>query len=341
MPEMNRVLVEEIGQVTVVRTPVPTPGPGEVLVHARYVGICGSDTHAAAGQHPLLIPPYTPGHEACGTIAEVGPGVEDRKVGERIILKPNVPCYECVNCVAGRTNACQTLAWIGCDSTGVHQGAMAEYFIMPARLAYPVPDEVDDLQAALVECLATPVHALRLAGGVAGKRVAILGAGTIGLLALYAVRSEGPVRVVVSDLEESKRARALEFGADAVLNGADNDFSAQAEEALGGKADVVIDCVAAAPSVAQAIAIVRKSGTVCIVGVPARDFTVPMPYVQDWEITIQGCANYAEPDFERAIALGAQLPAARIVSAQYPLTEGPKAFKEAALGTSGKVLVHP
>src|SRR5674476_429440 len=188
MSSMMRVIAEQIGRVGVSEVPVPSPGPGQVLVRAALAGVCGSDTHAVAGHHPLLAPPYYPGHEATGTVAEVGPEVAFPAVGQRVMLKPNVCCGECVNCRAGRTNVCQDLRWIGCDPSGALPGAMADYLLAPAGNLYAVPDEVTDRQAVLVECLATGVHAARIAGDVTGARVVVLGAGTIGLFAVMAAR---------------------------------------------------------------------------------------------------------------------------------------------------------
>src|SRR5665647_692896 len=218
METMSRVLAEGIDQVTVVETAVPDPGPGEARVRTTFAGICGSDTHAVAGHHPLLAPPYYPGHEATGTVTAVGPDVTDVSVGQRVILKPNVNCGHCVNCRAGRTNACQELQWIGCDPSNTLPGAMADEFLAPAGNLFPVPDDVTDEQAVLVECLATPVHAARIAGDLTGQRVAVLGAGTIGLFAVIAARRAGAGRIVVTDLDPGKRERALRNSADVALD---------------------------------------------------------------------------------------------------------------------------
>src|SRR5665811_1033882 len=220
MSTMMRVVAEQIGRVGVSEVSVPAPGPGQVLVRTALAGICGSDTHAVAGHHPLLSPPYYPGHEATGTVAEVGPDVAFPAVGQRVMLKPNVCCGECANCRAGRTNTCQDLRWIGCDPSGALPGAMADYLLAPAGNLYAVPDEVTDRQAVLVECLATGVHAARIAGDVTGARVVVLGAGTIGLFAVMAARRAGAGTIVVTDLDIHKRERALRHGADVAVDAA-------------------------------------------------------------------------------------------------------------------------
>ena len=341
MSTMTRVVAEQVGKVGVLQVPVPVPGPGQVLVRTALAGICGSDTHAVAGHHPLLPPPYYPGHEATGTVAEVGPGVSAPGVGQRVMLKPNVACGECVNCRAGRTNACQHLRWIGCDPSGGLPGAMADYLLAPAGNLYLVPDEVSDRQAVLAECLATPVHAARIAGDLTGARVVVLGAGTIGLFAVMAARRAGAGTIVVTDLEPDKRDRALRHGADVAVDGAAPGFVDEVLAGLDGPADAVFDCVASERSTRQAVSVLRRSGTLLVVGVPPKEFALPMPLVQDWELRVQGCANYTEEDIFTALGMAADLPADEIISDQFPLTQAAVAFERASRSTSGKVVVGP
>lgn len=341
MNTMTRVVAEQIGLVGVTESPIPTPGRGEVLVRTTLAGICGSDTHAVAGHHPLLAPPYFPGHEATGVIAELGHAVTSHTVGQRVILKPNVCCGQCENCRAGRSNACQDLRWIGCDPSGALPGAMAGYFLAPAANLYAVPDQVSDRQAVLVECLATPVHAARIAGDLTGTRVLVLGAGTIGLFAVMAAGRAGAATIVVSDLEPDKRERALRHGADVVVDGAAPGFADEVRAGLDGPADVVFDCVSNEQSAGQAVSALRRSGTLLVVGVPPRDFTLPMPLVQDWELRIQGCANYTDEDLVTALGIAHTLPDKEIISEHLPLGEAAVAFERAARYTSGKIVLGP
>lgn len=340
---MQRVRVAAINEVVVEDVPIPVPGPGEALVRTRLAGICGSDTHAVAGHHPLLPPPYVPGHEAVGDVAAIGEDVTGLTIGQRVILEPNVWCGRCVNCLAGRTNACLHLAWVGCDPSGALPGAMAEYFVAPARSLVAAPAGISDEAAALVECLATPVHAARIAGDLTGARVAVIGAGTIGLFSVIAAQLAGAASVVVTDLEQGKRERALRSGAAAALDGADAAVADAVREALGGPADVVFDCVGIESSLSQAVDMVRRAATILVVGVPPRPAVVRLPLVQDWELRIQGCANYTHADVLRAceIAASGQLPAHEIVTAVRPISEAVAAFAEASANSSGKVEVDP
>ncbi|WP_219413555.1 zinc-dependent alcohol dehydrogenase [Pseudonocardia nigra] len=334
---MRRVVVTADG-VVVETAPVPQPGAGEALVEMHVAGVCGSDTHASHGRHPFLPLPYRPGHEVVGTVRSVGTGVSGPSVGARVTAEPTLPCWTCKMCTTGRSNLCENLRFFGC---GDDQGGMAGYFTIPADRLHVVPDGLDDLQAALIEPLATPVHATRLAGGLTGKAVAILGAGTIGLLLLAAVRHRGARRVVVTDVLPSKRERALRLGADAVVDPTRPDAVGQVRAALGESADVVFDCVAVQTTVDQAIAIALKAGTVVVVGVAARDVTVPLPLVQDQQVRIQGSATYLPEDYRDAIEIliSGAIRTEDYVTATLPLDHAAEAFALSAAGEQVKVVL--
>lgn len=338
---MKQVFAERVGSVIVRDVDAPTLAPGEVRVNTLLAGICGSDLHAVEGHHPLLPPPYIPGHEAVGIVESVADDVTDLAVGTRVMLKPNLPCGECENCTSGRDNACQTLAWVGCDPSGAHPGAMADLFTVRRKNVFEVPEGVTDEQAALVECFSTPVHAARIAGDITGRRTVVMGAGTIGILMLIAARNAGAGPIVVTDLDPSKRERALRLGATAAIDGKADDFADQVIEALGGRAEVIFDCVAMEASARQWTSVVRRAATIVVVGVPPRDFVVPMPLIQDWELRVQGSAAYCEEDVIRALELGHTIPADEIASDTFDIDRATEAFASAARPTSGKVFVRP
>jgi 2-desacetyl-2-hydroxyethyl bacteriochlorophyllide A dehydrogenase len=336
--EIRRVIVTPEHRVTVEQVPAPVPGPGEALVRARYSGVCGSDTHAQHGRHPHIALPYAVGHEVVGVVEQVGREVADLRPGDRVTVEPTLPCWTCKQCRAGRTNVCENLDFFGC---GHPQGGMAELFTIAANRLHGVPDDLSDLTATLIEPLSTPVHAARLAGPLDGKAVAILGAGTIGLLMLAVVKAQGASRVVVSDMLQSKRIRATALGAHAVVDAAASDLVEQVRAGLGESADVVFDCVAVQSTVDQAVAMAVKGGTVVVVGVPVRDVTVPLVTMQDQEIRIQGSATYLSEDFAASIELlrtGA-VTAEEIVTGEFPMERAGEAFDASAGGEHIKVLV--
>jgi len=334
---MRRVVVYP-GRIAVETASVPVPGPDEALVRTLVAGVCGSDLHAAHGRHPFISLPYRPGHEVVGVIEATGSAATGRTPGQRVIVAPYLPCWTCKMCTTGRENLCENLQFFGC---GYAQGGMADYFTVAANRLHPVPDVLDDHAAALIEPLSTPVHAVRLAGDVAGRSVAVLGAGTIGLLTLAVLRAHGAGTVVSTDPNLAKRQRAAALGADATIDARSPDVTRQVREALGGSADIVFDCVSVQSSLDQAIAIADKGGTVMVVGVPAREVTVPLPIVQDHQIRIQGSATYLPPDYAESADLlcrGA-VRAADFVTAVRPLAQVAEAFELASSGQHGKVLV--
>jgi 2-desacetyl-2-hydroxyethyl bacteriochlorophyllide A dehydrogenase len=334
---MRRVVVYP-GRIAVETTEIPAPGPNEALVRTLVSGVCGSDLHAAHGRHPFVPLPYRPGHEVVGVIEAAGSDVGTFAPGQRVIVEPDLPCWTCKMCISGRENLCEKLQFFGC---GYAQGGMADYFTLAVNRLHLVPDALDDHTAALIEPLSTPVHAVRLAGDVAGRSVAVLGAGTIGLLTLAVLRAHQAGRVVSTDPLPAKRARAVALGADATIDAGSPDVAGQVRQALGGSADIVFDCVSVQSSIDQAIAIADKGGTVMVVGVPARDVTVPLPIVQDHQIRIQGSATYLPEDYAESAALlgrGA-VRTADFVTATRPLAQVAEAFELASSGNHLKVLV--
>ena len=336
MTMMRRVVVYP-GRIAVEAADIPAPGPDEVLVRTLAAGVCGSDLHAARGRHPFVPLPYRPGHEVVGVIEAVGSAVEEMP-GQRVIVEPDLPCWTCKMCTTGRENLCENLQFFGC---GYAQGGMADYFTLPANRLHPVPDTLDDNTAALIEPLSTPVHAVRLAGDVADRSVAILGAGTIGLFTLAVLRAHGAGPVVSTDPNLAKRQRAEALGADVTIDARAPDVTGQVREALGGSADIVFDCVAIQSSVDQAIAIADKGGTVMVVGVPAAAVTVPLPIVQDHQIRIQGSATYLPEDYAESAGLLGRgvIRTSDFVTATRPLAQVAEAFELASSGQHVKVLV--
>ena len=337
MANMRRVVVYP-GRIAVEAADVPAPGPDEALIRTLAAGVCGSDLHAAQGHHPFVGLPYRPGHEVVGVIEAAGSAVAGYRPGQRVIVEPYLPCWTCKMCTTGRQNLCENLQFFGC---GYAQGGMADYFTLAANRLHAVPDTLDDHTAALIEPLSTPVHAVRLAGDVAGRSVAVLGAGTIGLFTLAVLRAHGAGKVVSTDPNLAKRERAAALGADATIDARASDVAGQVRQVLGGSADIVFDCVAIQSSMDQAIAIADKGGTVVVVGVPAAEVTVPLPIVQDHQIRIQGSATYLPQDFtESAGLLGrGAVRTADFVTGTRPLDQVAEAFALASSGQHVKVLV--
>jgi L-iditol 2-dehydrogenase len=337
---MRQVVLAAPGELTIEGdAALPEPAAGELRVRAESVGICGSDLHALAGHHPFVELPVVPGHEAAGVVDAVGEGVDAFAVGDRVLLEPNLVDGTCHYCRTGRYNLCEHLLVVGCQTAG----ALAEAFVAPARRFHRIPDRMTMTEAAMVEPLSTATHAVRVAGDLDGNTVAVLGAGSIGLLTMLAARASGAAAVAITDPVETKRAAALELGADLTIDPMQTGAVERIRSELPWRPDVVFDCVANQSSIDQAIALALKGGTVVVEGVPRGPVQVPLPLIQDREVRIQGTAMYTRKDVERAIALiaGGEVPAARLVTAEFALDQAAEAFRAAAGGPDIKVHVHP
>lgn len=288
------------GKLAVEERPVPVPGPREVLVRVGSVGVCGSDIHYY--EHGRIADfvvrePLVLGHEAGGRVVAVGEGVDEARVGERVALEPGVPCRRCAHCRGGRYNLCPDVRFF---ATPPVDGAFCEYVVMPDDFAYAVPDSVSDDAAGLIEPLSVGVWANRTARVRPGGSLLVAGAGPIGLLVLQVARAQGLSDVVVSDLDPQRRALAQRMGATAVLDpGADGD---PLESAPGDGFDAFVDCTGAPAAVLAGLPAVRPAGVVVLVGMGADELTIPVPLIQNREITLTGTFRYANT-WPEAIAL--------------------------------------
>lgn len=335
---LNRqVVVNSATDVYIETVAVPTPAPGEVLVRSTVVGICGSDMHAAHGRHPFMSLPFRPGHEVVGVVERVGSEVDDSLVGVRVVVEPNLYCGVCDQCLSGRYNICATLEVFGCQTPG----GMTDRFAIDADRVVPLPDDLTDIQAALIEPLSTPVHAVRRAGDLTGKRVVVLGAGPIGLFVMFAALKAGAAAVVVADLLESKRTRAEAMGAAGSFDSSAPDAAERARAILGGAAHVVFDCVSRESTVHLAIDILDKGGSLMTVGVPAGPTMVDLDLVQDRELTIIGNLMYVREDVMAAIELlqSGAVPVGDIVTGIFDIAQAAEAFLASDDPQQVKILV--
>lgn len=336
---MKAVRLTAPKQVQLVEMPVPEPGPGEVVIAVEQRGICGSDIHAYHGHHPFVHPPVVLGHEFAGRIAQVGPGVDGFSEGQRVTVEPSLVCGECYNCKTGRYNICDNLRVIGCTT----DGGFADYVAVPVAKTVPIPENMTMAQGAMVEPLAVAYHALRIAEFEPGMRVAIFGAGTIGLCTLLALREQGAAdRVVVTDVLDQKLEMASDLGAGLVLRGDAEDAVDKARAFLGWRADVVFDCVTNKASTAQAIALADKGGRVIVEGVPAGEVLVPLHLVQDREIELRGTLMYLREDYEAAIDAisGGRADVDALITDRFPLDRVVDAFERIAAAPAEVVKVQ-
>lgn len=271
---MRAAVVSQYRQpLTLENRPIPSPGPGQVLVRLEACGLCHTDIHAIDGDWPVKPGlPFVPGHEGVGIVERLGDGVTTRKVGQRVALPwLGYACGECRYCIDGRENLCERQ-----HNTGYSvDGGYAEYTLADARFASPVPDGVSPLDAAPLTCAGVTTYAaVKNAHVVPGERVAVFGIGGLGHLAVQYARLVG-AQVVAVDITEEKLDLAVELGADHAVNAAEVD-PVEAIHHLGG-ADVAI-VLAVAPAVFdQAFRSLNRGGRLVLVSLPAEGtLTIPV-----------------------------------------------------------------
>lgn len=334
---IRRIVVNNFDDIAVESIPAPHPGKDEVLVRSTVVGICGSDMHAAHGRHPFMSLPYWPGHEVVGVVAGIGDSADPELNGKRVVIEPNLYCGECDQCKEGRYNICSKLEVFGCQTPG----GMTDLFTIAADRVVPLPDDLEDNWAALIEPLSTPMHAVRRAGDLTGKRVVVLGAGPIGLFTAIAALHAGAQRVVVADILASKRDRAVRLGAHGSFDSSSPTAADDALEALQGKAHVVFDCVSRESTVHLAIDVLDKGGSLMTVGVPAGPTKVDLDLVQDRELTIMGNLMFVRQDVLAAIELLREksFPHNELVTATFDIEQAAQAFQASDDPEQVKVLI--
>lgn len=276
----------------------PAAGPGEVLIQVRRIGVCGSDIHVYHGLHPYTPYPVVQGHEVSGVIAEVGAGVSGFQPGDIVTFQPQVTCGVCYPCTHGMEHICESLKVMGFQTDGAGQ----EFFPIAAEKVIKLPAGMSLDQAALVEPISVGVHAIRRAGGVEGKNVLVLGAGTIGNLLAQSARASGARKVMLTDLSAYKLERAAQCGFDCAVNPNETDLAQAVVACLGpDRADVIFECVGVESTITNAVSVARKGTTIVVVGVFGKKPQVDLGLVQDRELTLVGTLMYQRQDYEKAI----------------------------------------
>lgn len=317
---MRAAVLLAAGELELQERPVPEPGPDEVLVRVRSVGVCGSDVHyykqGRIGDY-VVEQPLVLGHEVSGVVAAVGAGVAGERVGQRVAVEPQRPCRRCRHCKTGRLNLCSAMEFY---ATPPVDGTFCDYVTAPADFAHPVPDDLSDHAAALLEPFSVGLWACQKAGIGPGDRVLVTGAGPIGALASLAARSFGAAEVVVTDLVASRRERIAQFGASAAYDPREVDLSD-----LG--ADAFIECSGAAPALVSGLHALRAGGTAVMVGLGADEVELPVALVAMRELSLTGVFRYVDT-WPRALAAarrpGTDLDA--LVTAEFDLEQAEEAL---------------
>ena len=268
--KMKVAVMNGIGKMGYTTRDIPTPKDDEVLVKLEYVGICGSDMHyyeTGAIGHYVVEPPFVLGHEPGGTVVEVGKKVTHLKVGDRVALEPGKTCGHCKFCREGKYNLCPDVVFF---ATPPVDGVFQEYVVHEAALCFKLPDNVSTLEAV------------------------VMGAGCIGLMSMMALKSEGVSHVYVVDIMQARLDKALELGADGVINGKEqNAVQAVLDLTDGFGCDLVIETAGTEFTTRQAIEMVHKGATIVLVGYSkSGEMTLPVSLALDKELTFKTVFRY-------------------------------------------------
>ena len=264
------------------------------MVKLEYVGICGSDMHyyetGAIGDY-VVEPPFVLGHEPGGTVVEVGSNVTHLKVGDKVALEPGKTCGHCEFCRQGKYNLCPDVVFF---ATPPVDGVFQEYVAHEAALCFKLPDNVSTLEGALIEPLAVGFHAANQGGAHAGQTAVVMGTGCIGLVSMMALKAEGVSRVYVVDVMAKRLEKALELGADGVINGKDEDAVEAVRRLTGGMGcDLVIETAGTEITTRQAVHMAKKGASIVLVGYSKTgEITLPMSLALDKELTFKTVFRY-------------------------------------------------
>lgn len=322
---MKAALLVRPGTVVVDEVPEPEPGPGEVRIAVGGVGLCGSDMAVYLGKWTPPAYPWIGGHEAFGSIEAVGEGVPAARVGERVVVEPNVPCGTCAQCAVGRTSACLHRQSIGMN----RQGALAERLVVPAANAWPAPG-VADQDLACLEPLAVVEAGLRRLGAPAPRRSLVVGTGSQGLLMSLALLTRGS-SVLVHDVSPDRVAVATGLGAEPLDPGGEP-----------AEAELVVLTVGLPETMTLAVRHAAIGATILVLGLEDAPLEVVSRVLVRRQLVIRGSLTYDHPgDFAATVERvrsGAIRPGA-VISDAYPLDEAPRAI-EASRAARGKTWIR-
>jgi L-iditol 2-dehydrogenase/galactitol-1-phosphate 5-dehydrogenase len=340
---MTALSVTAKEQLDLVRIAKPIAGPGEVVVRVAYCGICGSDfpRYFEGGVHAF---PQIVGHEFAGVVDSVAAGVTSVVRGTRVAVAPLAPCGTCPSCELGRPALCSSYSFIGSR----RQGALAEYVSVPADNVVPLPDSVSLRDAALVEPLTVAIHGIDRIDVRPGARVAVFGAGVIGLMTVMALKARGAGQIVVVDLQADKLSLADQLGADVTVlaDGTNVDDYFRDHEPV----QVCIETAGSSVTQAQAVQYCAKGGDVVFVGTSTRDVVFASRVFEQilrGELNVTGSwMSYSAPfpgaEWLEALAMieSGAVTVAPLVSRVYSLQDGAKPFLDirASSGALLKVL---
>lgn len=317
--------VTQPGKIEVRECPIPALGELDVLIKVRATSLCGSDLHIFRGKHPTATLPVPVGHEVSGEVEEIGSGVTRIKPGDRVTVEPVIICGNCDYCQRGDYHLCLNISF----QYRQGQGGITTHFIASERWVHLLPDGLSYLAGALLEPLAVAVHAVKLSNLNITDKVAIFGAGAIGLMILQVSRAVGAGDIFITDIRDSRLGTALDLGASEVFNSSEYDvvkMILERTDSLG--VHRAFEAVGLEKTLVQTLQSLQKGGKAVLVGLfEADNISIPANIFVQKEITLTGSQGY-HWDFQRAIELvrKGSIDLERMITHQFPLEKTQDAF---------------
>ena len=313
--------------------PEPEIRPGNVKVKVDWCGICGTDLHEyLAG--PIFIPPVgsphpitgetlplTLGHEFAGEVVEVGDDSEGTSVGDRVAIEPVFRCGECAACKRGATNLCEKLGFYGLMGGG---GGMSEYAVIPSYMIHQLPEGLTSEQGALVEPIAVGLRAVRRANFKEGQSAVVFGGGPIGAVTVQCLKAAGAGQIIMVEVSEARKNKALEIGAHAVIDPTEEDVPTKVKELTDGEgAEHSFDAAGIQETFLTALASTRKGGNVTIISIWEGDISFNPNSIVLAELNVAGTICYTPKDFADTISMlqDGSISTEGIITERIPLTD--------------------
>ncbi len=343
---MKALVLEEYMRLEYRDVPMPEMKDDEVLVRVKAVGICGSDVHGMDGSTGRRIPPVIMGHEAAGIIEATGKNVAGWQTGERVTFDSTIYKKDDWFTRQGMYNLSDNRMVLGVSTPEFKKnGAFAEYVTVPQHILYKVPGNVSFTQAALVEPAAVSLHAIHLSPFNPGDLVLVVGAGMVGTFVIQLLKIAGCRQVIAVDLSPERLSLAKTLGADHAFTPGDPLLKETMMELTNGRgADLAIEVVGTTAPIQLAISLLRKGGTLTLVGNLSPEVTIPLQAVVTRQLRLQGsCAINGEYPEILGLLEGGKLNMNAILSAEAPLEEGASWFNRLYHKQKGlmKVVLKP
>jgi L-iditol 2-dehydrogenase len=328
---MKAAMLENIRQIPYIEIQTPKPGIQEVLLQVQTVSICGSDIKRVLEGHRKM--PLILGHECAGTVVEVGEGVDTSIIGMRAAVIPLVPCFKCKQCNQGLYSACDSYSFIGSRQNG----CFAEYVTLPVSNLLPIGNNIKFEEAALFEPLTVVIHGLNRVGFTSGGSVVVLGAGSLGMLAIQWLRLKGADLIIASDVDDERLELASHLGAHLTINPNKKKIAAEVMAATGEGADLVLELAGVPQTLQDAITAARPQAKVLLTGNQPKGSVVPGDWIEQIlrkELSLYGTwmsysAPFPGPEWQEVMCaqLSGDLSLAEVISHRFPLSEIPRIFE--------------